>query len=99
MSLGSAIFIINYCFFITALAGLIMIYQKTDKVKKISFIIWPLKDALINNYSVTPTIIINKLDEVSAKPIKQRVGGYMKNLWNSMFIPVPLKNAIDTANA
>ena len=50
-------------------------------------------------YKNTREIIINKLDEVSAKPIKQRVGGYVKYLWNSMFIPVPLKNTIDNANA
>ncbi len=91
--------LLNYCFFVTALAGIIMIYQKTDKVKKMNFIIWPLKDALRNNFTVTPAIILNKLDQESAKPFQLRITGYMKNLWNAIFVPVPLKSSADTANA
>ena len=33
---------LNYCCFLVAMVGVILIYQKTDKVKKLSFICGPL---------------------------------------------------------
>ena len=45
--------LVNYSFFLLAFAGVILVYQKTDRIKKLNFMIWPMADALSNNFSVT----------------------------------------------
>ncbi len=50
-----------YAFFLTAFAALILLFQKTDKVKKLSFIKWPVKDAISYNFNATPSVILLKL--------------------------------------
>ncbi len=52
---------INYACFLVAFTGLIMLYQKTNKLKKISFLAWPVADAFTNNFTATPPLILNKL--------------------------------------
>ncbi|MEO6838840.1 MAG: glycosyltransferase family 2 protein [Ginsengibacter sp.] len=50
-----------YLGFLISFSGVIMIFQKTNKLKKLSFILWPIKDAFTNNYDATPTIILQRL--------------------------------------
>lgn len=50
-----------YIGFLISFSGIIMIFQKTNKFKKLSFILWPIKDAFTNNYEATPTIILQRL--------------------------------------
>ena len=52
---------LNYCFFLLAVAGIVMLFQKTDKLKKLAFILWPATDAFKNNYRATPPFILAKL--------------------------------------
>lgn len=54
--------IINYTCFLLALAAVVLVFQKTDKAKKLSFIVWPLGHAISSNYSVTPQIVMQKLN-------------------------------------
>ncbi len=51
----------NYCCFLVAMAGVILVYQKTDKVKKLNFMLWPAMDALKNDFSANPGIILSRL--------------------------------------
>jgi hypothetical protein len=53
--------IVNYLCFIAAFAGVIMVFQKTDKLKKLGFLIWPVKDAFLNKFEATPTTILKNL--------------------------------------
>ncbi|MEO7524609.1 MAG: glycosyltransferase [Ferruginibacter sp.] len=81
---------LHYVFFITAFAGTILVYQKTDKVKKLNFLIWPLADAFKNNFSATPTVIIQQLANRNSKvslitPIR--------NLLNAVFTPSTAERA------
>jgi GT2 family glycosyltransferase len=55
-----------YLIFLIAFAGSILAFQKTDRLKKIRFIIWPATDALFKNFSVTPSLVKQYL---SRKPI------------------------------
>lgn len=50
-----------YFAFLAAFAGTILLYQKTDKFKKLGFILWPMKDAFSNNTEATPTYVLDKL--------------------------------------
>ncbi len=54
-----------YIGFIILFAGTVMVYQKTNKLKKLSFILWPLRDAFRSKYNTTPAFILQKL---SASP-------------------------------
>lgn len=51
-----------YIGFLISFSGLIILFQKTDKFRKLSFILWPVKDALTNNCEATPSIILQKLN-------------------------------------
>lgn len=51
-----------YAGFLISFSGLIILFQKTDKFKKLSFIIWPVKDALTNNCEATPSVILQNLN-------------------------------------
>ena len=53
---------VNYCCFLVAMAGVIMVYQKTDKIKKLGFIFWPATDAFSSNFLATPQTILARLN-------------------------------------
>ena len=44
---NKVIALINYsCFLVRLCRHIIMVYQKTDKVKKLNFMFWPMTDAI-----------------------------------------------------
>jgi len=57
----------SYCCFIIAFAAVILVFQKTDKIRKIIFMIWPVKDALLARYAVTPDVVLKKLQKDNSK--------------------------------
>jgi len=61
-----ALALAHYCCFLIALAGLILIYQRTEKLKKIAFMFWPAYDAFTNNFDATPQSIELRLISNSA---------------------------------
>ena len=50
-----------YLGFIIAFAGTILVFQKTNKLKKLTFILWPITHAFTNNCKATPSIILKKI--------------------------------------
>lgn len=50
-----------YLVFLIAFAGTIVLFQKTNKFKKLGFIVWPMADAFTNNYNATPAFILERL--------------------------------------
>jgi rhamnopyranosyl-N-acetylglucosaminyl-diphospho-decaprenol beta-1,3/1,4-galactofuranosyltransferase len=78
---------IHYLFFLTAFAGTIMLYQKTNKVKKLNFLIWPVADAFRNNYSATPPVILRELNQRNSKANQFSLIAPFKNLFNAVFTP------------
>lgn len=77
----------HYVCFILAFAGTIMLYQKTDRRKKLQFLIWPLTDAFKNDFSVTPPVILDKLSQQYAKPLPIPMMATLKNMYNALFVP------------
>ncbi len=61
----SVAFVMYICFVIT-FAGTIIIFQKTNKLRKLRFILWPMTDAFTNNYKATPALIVKR---ISAPPL------------------------------
>jgi rhamnopyranosyl-N-acetylglucosaminyl-diphospho-decaprenol beta-1,3/1,4-galactofuranosyltransferase len=58
---NKAIALFNYCCFLVAMVGVILFFQKTDKFKKLGFLIWPAFDAFRNNFAETPKHILYRL--------------------------------------
>ena len=58
---------LNYMVFVLAFAGVIMVFQKTDKLKKLSFLAWPLTDAFRNDFTATPNTILARLNNRDGK--------------------------------
>lgn len=52
-----------YIGFLILFAATVVVFQKTNKIKKLSFIFWPATDAFANNLEATPEAIIKRLTE------------------------------------
>lgn len=55
-----------YIGFLFVFAFITFAFQKTDRIKKLAFILWPAKDALRNNFSVSPVTILQRLKNKTA---------------------------------
>jgi rhamnopyranosyl-N-acetylglucosaminyl-diphospho-decaprenol beta-1,3/1,4-galactofuranosyltransferase len=56
----------RFLFFLIAIASVVIFYQRSNKIKKLSFIAWPALDAFKNNFAQTPTSILNRLNTNAA---------------------------------
>jgi rhamnopyranosyl-N-acetylglucosaminyl-diphospho-decaprenol beta-1,3/1,4-galactofuranosyltransferase len=79
--------VINYCFFLAAFTGVVMVYQKTDKLKKLGFICWPAIDAFRNNLTATPSFILTRLSIKQTEVFKTAVGSTLKTIGYNLFAP------------
>jgi GT2 family glycosyltransferase len=85
----------NYCCFLIAMVGVIVVYQKTDKVKKINFMLWPAMDAVKNDFTADPSIILTRLS-AQAGSEKSITGLQLRNnfyLLRNFFTPVRFRRA------
>jgi rhamnopyranosyl-N-acetylglucosaminyl-diphospho-decaprenol beta-1,3/1,4-galactofuranosyltransferase len=67
--------LIMYFCFLTAFAATVIVFQKTNKLKKLGFILWPMTDAFTNNFKATPPFILQR---ISSSP-SYRPGNYFFN--------------------
>jgi len=74
-----AVALLHYCCFLVAFAGIVMLFQKTDKLKKLGFIMWPVKDAFSNNFEATPPVILTKLKTSENFSLTASINSYLKN--------------------
>lgn len=51
----------NYYCFLIAMVGIILVYQRTNKIKKLNFLLWPAIDAVNHNFTQTPSSISTRL--------------------------------------
>lgn len=61
-STNPAVALFAYVGFLIAFLAVILIFQKTNKFKKIRFITWPATDALLKNFTATPALISDRLN-------------------------------------
>lgn len=69
-----------YLAFIVVFAGTIVVFQKTNKLKKLSFILWPMADAFNNNFKANPPFILHKISSSSS----YRPGNYFFNQFRNI---------------
>ncbi|MDB5203133.1 MAG: hypothetical protein JWQ27_2542 [Ferruginibacter sp.] len=58
--------ICSYACFLVAFAGIILFFQKTDKLRKLKFMFWPAFHALEQNYSATPVLVLQQLNKTTS---------------------------------
>ncbi len=88
--------LLNYCCFLAAFAGIVMVYQKTNKLKKLSFIMWPAADAFRNNFSATPPLILERLKTKSQLSLNESIMESARNIWTVLFTPSAMVKKIQT---
>ena len=82
----------NYCYFLLAMAGVVILFQKTDKIKKLAFLFWPATDALIKDYDATPQFILAKLSNAKNGTSRVSVQQYLPNFLYAFFMYfIPLR--------
>ncbi len=91
----------NYCCFLAAMIGVVLVFQKTDKFKKLGFIIWPAVDAFSNNFSQTPDRILQRLNS----SVWERTGifindykRYSRQAFLNLFTATQSRNITDQTN-
>jgi rhamnopyranosyl-N-acetylglucosaminyl-diphospho-decaprenol beta-1,3/1,4-galactofuranosyltransferase len=57
-----------YMLFLSVFAARLLVFQKSDKFRKLAFMFWPIKDALTKNFNATPTVIMQRLQHKPATP-------------------------------
>ncbi len=87
---------INYSCFLAAFAGIVLVYQKTNKLKKLSFILWPATDALRSNFNATPTLILERLKIKAENNFNSNFLQTFKNIWSLMFTPSSMVKKMQT---
>jgi rhamnopyranosyl-N-acetylglucosaminyl-diphospho-decaprenol beta-1,3/1,4-galactofuranosyltransferase len=91
--------IMHYAAFIVAFCGIILVYQKTDRLRKLSFIVWPVKDALQHNFSATPPLILRKLNQQASVSLFTVWQNNLKQLWQAALAPFNPAAKAKAANA
>ena len=66
---SSVLAFILYVGFLIAFAGSIIVFQKTNKFRKLGMIVWPAKDAFTGNFIATPTSILERLTHQHRDPV------------------------------
>lgn len=67
-----------YLVFLAAFAAVILIFQKTDKLKKLQAMVQPAMDALFQKFSTTPALVTYKLEQIQQKQY------YFQKFWDNL---------------
>jgi len=76
---------LHFFCFIVAFAGIILLFQKTNKVRKIGFILWPIADAFRNDFTATPPTILSRLKESERRSFQVPVLAPLRSIWHLLF--------------
>lgn len=96
---NKAMAVLHYCCFLVAFAGIVLFFQKTDKLKKFSFMMWPAADAFTNNFEATPSTILAKLKAKPDFKLSTTINGYLKTVWSMILAPFTAPRNGRAANA
>jgi GT2 family glycosyltransferase len=94
-----ALALLHYACFLAAFAAIVVLYQKTDKMKKLGFLFWPATDAFSNNFTATPSLILTKLQTRTNFPLINTFNASLKNLRTAIMVPFTTSRTRRAANA
>jgi rhamnopyranosyl-N-acetylglucosaminyl-diphospho-decaprenol beta-1,3/1,4-galactofuranosyltransferase len=95
---NSFVALFNYLCFIAAFAGIILLFQKTDKFKKLKFLFWPVSDAFTNHFEATPPAILLRLKSGTSISWMLSLTTFSQNVMLRLFTP-SLKSSQEPINA
>jgi len=89
----------TFCCFLVDFTGIVLLFQKTDKLKKLSFIMWPVADAFSKNFDATPPAILSRLKAKETFSLTGTINSYLKNTRLNILAPFSAVRAGRAANA
>jgi GT2 family glycosyltransferase len=96
---NKALALLHYSCFLMAFAGIVLLYQKTDKMKKLGFLFWPATDAFSNDFNATPSLILAKLKTRESFSLSYTVNSFLRNVGTAILLPFTLLRTRRAANA
>jgi len=90
--------VVHYSCFLIAFAAVTILFQKTDKIKKLSFIVWPAADAIRYNFEAMPPEILSRLKSTETISFTATLNNYLKNTWTNILSPFSTARTERTAN-
>lgn len=93
--------LVHYFSFLFAFAAITLLFQKTDRLKKLSFIVWPVADAFNKNFTATPPTILEKLKAKNNSSLSAKLLQPVKSIWYALASPftVTTRQQQSAANA
>lgn len=91
--------LVHYSCFLVAFACVTLLFQKTDRFKKLSFIMWPASDAFNHNFNASPSMILAKLKSADTFSFSRSINTYIKSIWLNILAPFSSTTTERTANA
>ena len=91
--------LLHYCCFLMAFTGVVLFFQKTDKIKKLGFIVWPVADAFKNNFAATPSLILSRLKTNETFSLTGSINSYLKSTWMNILASFSTSRSERAANA
>ena len=86
--MGNTVFaLVAYLCFVLAFCGVILFYQKTDKLKKMAFAFSPMVHALTGNYAATADSVIEGLKASQKKTVLATMLSKLRKRMLSIFVP------------
>ena len=96
---NKALALLHYSCFLLAFAGVTIVFQKTDRLKKLSFIMWPAADAINNNFEALPPVILTRLKSAEPVSLSDSINSYLKTTWMNILAPFTSARTERAANA
>lgn len=90
---NKALALLHYASFLVAFAGVVVFFQRTDKMKKLGFIIWPAVDAFKKNFDATPPAILSRLKSSATYSVPALLNNYLKHKWMALTHLLTLRNS------
>ena len=88
---------LQFACFVVAFAGLVLLFQRTNKWEKIRFISWPAADAFRNNFNATPALILHKLQMEKKRTSGTVIRIPIRSLLQNLFYPAASRSKTATA--
>ncbi len=76
-----------YIYFMMSFIQKIFYYQQQQKALKISFVLWPMMDALSNNYAAHPDFVAKQINHQYQDSFLTPIVKSFRNLFYSLFVP------------
>jgi GT2 family glycosyltransferase len=79
--------LVSYSLFMLSFIFEILFFQKNNKLRKIIYTVWPMVDAINNNYRTTPNCILKKLNNQYTNSLSRLIGTPIRNYFFIIFVP------------